>query len=148
MTTDARLAFADRLAEVCDDLGMPKHGRKTQLGALCSVSYQAAKRWLDGEGWPDMDNVLLICKRAAVNVNWLLQGVGPKRGQQIDANQLGALEAIDSLPVDDRQQTFDFIRYKVEKADGWFAAEKLARYMTMLDRISETQKPEAPPREP
>lgn len=125
---------------------MPAHGRKTQLGALCGVSYQAAKKWLDGDGWPDMDHVLVICQRAEVNINWLLQGMGPKKGLQVDANKLGILEAIDALPIDDRQQTFDFIRYKVEKADGWFAEEKLARYMTMLDRITKAPRPSPPPR--
>lgn len=87
-----------------------------------------------------MKHVMTICEFAGVNVNWLLQGVGLKRGMHVDAAQLGILEAIDELPADDRQQTFDFIRYKIQTADGWYAKEKLARYMGMLDKIIKVPK--------
>lgn len=137
---DRRAEFASRLHEVCAEKGLAERGRQTALGRLCAVSYQAAKKWLDGDGWPALDKALTICEWGGVNVNWLLQGQGPKRGTNIDANRLGVLEAVDALPADDRQQALDFIRYKVEKADGWFAHDQLGRYLVMLDKISRAPK--------
>lgn len=50
MKTKPRPEFANRLIEVCDDLEIPVRGRRTRLGKLCGVTYQAAGKWLDGDG--------------------------------------------------------------------------------------------------
>jgi transcriptional regulator with XRE-family HTH domain len=141
MEIQARLAFAQRLHEICEDRKLPQRGRQTALAKRFGVSYQAVKKWLDGVGYPNTDLVVSIAEWGEVNVNWLLQGIGPKRGERIDSSKLAIAEGIAELPLDDRQQVLDFIRYKFEKADGWFAGEKLGRYMAMLDRLGKMPKP-------
>jgi len=141
---DIRQAFAARINEVCDDLQIPRgHGRQTALGKLFGVTPKGARKWLVGAGYPDMAMAVRIANAARVNVNWLLQGLGPKRGEHYDLRTVTITEGIEELPSEDRKQVFEFIRYKFDKADGWFAEEKLARYMTVLDQLAKasTGKP-------
>lgn len=141
--------FAVRLHEVCGHLGIPAgRGRQTALAGKFGVSPNAARKWLLGEGMPELAKAIEIASAANVNILWLLQGVGPKRiDGEYDTTPGELLEAVQQLPADDGQQVFDFIRYKFERADGWYASEQLARYMVMLDRIAAKQ-PEKKPRKP
>jgi transcriptional regulator with XRE-family HTH domain len=118
--------------EVCDDLGLPEHGRQTKLAALLKVSQQAVGKWLSGETYPEMPRALALADRAGVNVAWLLQGVGPKRGTKVDTKVLELGEALSEMPGDERQMVLDFIEYRISKSQ-LFTGERLSRYMTMLD---------------
>ena len=134
--TDVKRLFASRLSELCDDMKLPPHrGRQTALATQFGVSPNAARKWLRGEGMPELDMAVRIADWAKVNVAWLLQGYGPKRGEG-DTTPGELFDAVQQLPNDDGQQVLDFIRYKIERADGWFASERLARYMTLLDKIA------------
>ena len=84
---------------------------------------------------PELEMVVRLADWGDVNVLWLIQGRGPKRGEKVDTRPGELLDAVNSLPADDGQQVFDFIRYKIERADGWFTSDKLGRYMAMLDDI-------------
>ena len=142
--TDVKADFARRLHEVCDDLGLQRgRGRQTALARQFGLTPNAARKWLLGLGMPERDTAIEIANAAHVNVLWLLQGAGPKRGEAFDTAPGELLEAVQHLPANEGQQVFDFIRYKIERADGWFAAEKLASYMQMLDKFA--QSPPAPP---
>ena len=140
-TSELRAAFAARLSEVCDDLGLPtERGRQTELGKRFGVTPKAARKWLNGDGFPELETAIRICNDAGVNVTWLLQGIGPKRAAESrDVAAVG--EAIAALPRDDQQQALDFIKYKIVTADEWFTAERTARYLAMIDRIGKTPKP-------
>jgi transcriptional regulator with XRE-family HTH domain len=131
-----RAAFALRMNELADDIGVPRRGRQTALGKTFGVTPKAARKWLTGEGLPELGTAVAIANRAGVNVVWLLQGVGPKRGQAVDGEKIALTEGIDELPQEDRQQVLDFIGFKFSRADGWFVGEKLARYMKLLDNLS------------
>lgn len=139
--SEVKAAFAIRLAELCDDLKIPTAGRQTALARRFGVSAGAARKWLLGLGMPELDMAVQIAQAARVNVLWLLQGVGPKRGEAFDTAPGELLDAVQRLPDDDGQQVFDFIRYKIERADGWFASDKLAHYMVMLDKFAAKKKP-------
>lgn len=140
--TDLREQFARRMHEVCDELGIPPgRGRQTTLGKRFGVTPKAARKWLEGLGYPDLDKALRIAQEAGVSALWLLQGVGPKyvaeaRNQM--AQRVG--DIVDSLPPDERQQAIDFIRYKVERSGKWYAADQLGRYMTFLDRLARAKR--------
>ncbi len=141
MEVSNRQGFAARLAELCDEKNLPKRGRLKLLAAEFKVSYQAVKKWLEGTSFPSTETIIDIANWAHVNVNWLLQGVGPKRGEMVDSSMLAVIEGIQEMPPDDRQQVLDFLGFKFERADGWFASEKLARYMVLLDTLKKAPKP-------
>lgn len=145
--TDVKADFARRLHDVCDDLGLVSgRGRQTALANHFGLTPNAARKWLLGIGMPELDKAIEIANAARVNVLWLLQGAGPKRGEAFDTAPGELLEAVQHLPANEGQQVFDFIRYKIERADGWYAADKLANYMLMLDKF--TASPPAPPPTP
>lgn len=134
---DYKQQFAARLSEVCDAKGIASgRGRQSALAMQFGVSPNAARKWLLGLGLPELDLAVKIANWGDVNVNWLLQGVGPIRGEKMEPAAEIVSEGITQLPVEDRQQVFDFLRYKFDKADGWFTSEKLASYMQMLDRLA------------
>lgn len=137
-----KAAFSQRLRELCEDAGLPEHGRQTALAKRFGVSQQAAKKWLSGESLPELEKMILIATWAGVNFNWLAQGTLPKKADYADTKAHVLSEAIDNLPADSRQQVLDFISYKIERADGLFTAERMARYMTMLDSFKATPKKE------
>ena len=126
-------AFAGRLNEVCTDMDLPMHGRQSQLAKLLKVTQGATRKWLTGAGYPDMDKIVQICEWSGTNVNWLVMVVGPKRTDIIDTKTIILGEAIEAMPSDDRQQVLDFIAYKFERSGEFFAGERLARYMKMID---------------
>ncbi len=133
--------FAGRLHEVCDDMHLPKHGRQTLLAKKFGVTQGATKKWLTGEGYPTIDNIVAICEWAGVNVNWLIQGTGPKRTDTVDTKSLVLGEAIETMPEPDRQQVLDFIEYKIDRSSApLFAGERLARYMKMLDAFKKSRE--------
>lgn len=139
-TSTVKTAFASRLKELCDEEGLPEHGRQTALAKRFDVSQQAVKKWLSGESLPELEKLILLANWARVNVSWLAQGVGPKRANIVDTKALVLSEAIEGLPYDSKQQVLDFIGYKIERADGLFTGERLSRYMTMLDAFKSVPK--------
>lgn len=134
--------FAQRLSEVCVELGIPPgHGQQAALGRMFGVTPKAARKWLVGEGYPEMEMALRICERAGVNINWLLQGVGPKRGDKVDTKALVLSEAIEALPPEERQQALNFLGYTLEHSHSQvFTGERLARYMRMLDSFKSASR--------
>lgn len=74
-------AFSVRLNEVADNLKLPpkQQGRQTHAARRWGVSQAAARKWLEGESIPEMQRIIAISRDAAVSVEWLLTGRGPKR---------------------------------------------------------------------
>lgn len=129
-------AFAVRLEEVCDDLGIARgHGRQAELGRRLGVTPKGARKWLTGQGFPELDKALKICELANVNINWLLQGVGPKRNDDEASVGLVLTEGITSLEESDKAAVIDYMRFKFGASQGWFAEERRARYLHALDDL-------------
>lgn len=78
--SDLSEGFARRLHEVCDEMGIPKHGKNRQgvLAKRFVVSQTAARKWLTGTGWPTMENLIDICDWAQIHLDWLCRGKGEK----------------------------------------------------------------------
>jgi transcriptional regulator with XRE-family HTH domain len=135
-TDDDREAFARRMHELCDELGIPRgHGRNAALGRKVGKTPNAARKWLLGLGYPELSHAVALCKEAQVNVNWLLQGAGPKKGERTDADTLRLAEGLERLPLENKQAVLEYLRYEFERADGWFTHEALARYIDSIDEI-------------
>lgn len=124
------------MLELCNDMGLPERGRLKALSKQFGVSYQAAGKWISGESMPELEKAIAIADWGHVSVLWLLQGTLPKHIDKRHQAEEVMLDGINELPGGERQQVIDFVRYKFERADGWFTAEKLGRYMRMLDDLS------------
>jgi hypothetical protein len=134
-------AFAERLNDVCDEKGLPNHGRQSRLGRQFGVSQQSARKWLEGIAFPELDKLVAIADWGDVNVNWLLQGAGPRRGNRIDSKALVLDEAVKSLPRDAAIDIVDHVRAKLVRMGKITANEPDTRWSTMLDAYeSELQK--------
>jgi transcriptional regulator with XRE-family HTH domain len=134
MNDDTIKAFARRLREICEDMGLPsERGLQTRLAREFKVSPNAARKWLLGEGMPELDLAIEIANWANVSVLWLLQGTGPKRGNTVETKSLVLDEVFAQLPGEDEMQVVDYIRYKIERGGRHIASERLHRYTTALD---------------
>ena len=112
---------------------LPERGRQTQLARQFSVSQQAVKKWLDGVSYPEMETIIAIADWADVNVNWLLQGAGPKRGNRMSTKAQVLEEAIQSLPAEMGADLIDNLRAKLLRVGRLNAQEPPGRYQVMLD---------------
>lgn len=76
----ARAAFAARLNEICDDMRVPPKGsaRQTTVASIFQVTQKGARKWLEGEGYPELDKVREIAEWASVHFEWLMTGRGAK----------------------------------------------------------------------
>jgi hypothetical protein len=146
-TSSERQVFALRMHEICDDLKLPKgRGRQTELGKLLEVTPKGARKWLTGAGWPEMDMAVRIANKAGVNVLWLLQGTGLKRGDRIDENTRTVVEAIERLPTEERGRVLNYLRFELQEHPGWFAEETRARYVSAIDALTRKPPSNAGPR--
>lgn len=131
--TQAREEFAARLAEICADMQLPERGRQTALAKRFGVSQQAVRKWLDGEAFPELDKVLAIAEWAEVNVNWLLQGVGPKHDKTLPTRALVIDEVMRHGTPEERRELVNFIRYRLHQARQPLAEERIKRYEKALE---------------
>lgn len=71
-------AFAARLNALLDLNNFPpkNKGRQTQLARLCSTSQKGARKWLESEGIPRIENIRSIAQEFKVNMAWLHYGDG------------------------------------------------------------------------
>lgn len=76
---DARLAFAERLVEICTENKLRPHGRQAALARMLKITQPAVKKWFDGESIPDTEKIIELATWAGVCFEWLMTGRGPKR---------------------------------------------------------------------
>lgn len=76
---DVRLAFSERLIEICTEKNLRPHGRQAALARLLKITQPAVKKWFDGESIPDTDKVIELAVWGGVCFEWLMTGRGPKR---------------------------------------------------------------------
>lgn len=97
-------SFAVRLKEALDDLGIPERGRQMLLSREFKVSQPSAKRWLDGQNYPDTEKIIEIALWSKTSIDWLLTGRGEKHPQYLE-NQgelNSAIQALINLPAEKR----------------------------------------------
>ncbi len=98
------------------------------------ITSQTLHNWCTGKTDITEDKLRIVADFFGVSKAWLRYGEGPM-------TERGALEsAIEDLPDGDRQQVFDFVRYKIERAEGLIIGERGASYLTMIDRLVEDMK--------
>jgi len=136
--------FATRLNEICSDLGLPaERGRQTALAKQFGVSPTAARKWLLGDGLPEMEMAIRIAKWADVNFEWLMTGRGPKSGDKLPTRALVVDEIMRRGTPEERRELVNFIKYKIEHATTPIAAEERARYEGALSTYVSDQRKQA-----
>lgn len=140
-TAKIRADFAARMHVLCDELGIPRgHGRNTALAKAFDVTPNAARKWLLGHAYPELAMAVALCDRAGVNVNWLLQGSPPMRGERVDPRALALATAIDALPSEPRDELLAFLRFQLVRHEGWFTAEQVANYLVDLEATKSRER--------
>lgn len=73
--------FSRRLNRALDEAGVKDkgHGRQLEVGKMVKVSAGAARKYLEGQGYPDFDKIVILAELLKVNVEWLAKGQGPMR---------------------------------------------------------------------
>lgn len=80
---DVRLAFAERLIEICTEKGLKAHGRQAALARQLKVTQPAVKKWFDADAIPDTDKIIELALWCGVCFEWLMTGRGPKRIEEL-----------------------------------------------------------------
>lgn len=132
--SDEVRAFAVRLNELCDDMGVPPKGqaRQTLVGKLFGVTQKGARRWLEGEGLPETKKCIQIATWGSVNFEWLMTGRGPKAMKEA---KFWLVEALEDMGQSG-QEAINFLKYSIERSQPLIASEKAARYVRMLDSMT------------
>jgi len=86
-------AFAGRLNEMLEKSGVPVRGRAVELSKITGISHAGTTKWLKGEGFPSLDNAILLGKHYRKNVEWLLLGVGPQEVFDPNTDELRLLRS-------------------------------------------------------
>jgi transcriptional regulator with XRE-family HTH domain len=144
MTSDTVLpAFAERLHDLCTAAGLGARGRYSALAKKLEVTPNAARKWLLGQGFPELAMAVRICNLTdpTTNLLWLLQGTGTRTGERLDNVAAAVNEVLDQLPREQRNAVLEFIRFTIVRTPGWFAEEQRARYLTSLDALSARESP-------
>ena len=127
-----RELFASRLIELCNAAGYPEHGRQTRLAKQFGLTAKAARKWVMGIGLPELDVIIAMAKWGDVNVEWLLTGRGPKRGDLVDTKALQLGEMMRSLPAVTRHEVVEYLGYKIERGVPTLAQQDRTRYLELL----------------
>ena len=118
---DEKAKFSARLNMALDEspLGIPAkgEGRQVVVAKMFSVGQKAARKWMEGEGFPEMEKCIIIARKLNVSIEWLLTGRG-KRHMIDDANagltKLLALWFRMSEPL--QNEVIDYSAYLIEKS--------------------------------
>lgn len=107
VTDEIRLAFAERLNEALDDIGVPPkgEGRQAAVGKRYGVSQHGARKWIEGEAMPELTRAIEIALDLGVTTEWLLSGRGEKRIGSYPKPGGGAGQV-----AEEPQQAYAFIR--------------------------------------
>ena len=78
-TTQEHADFARRLNDALDRIDFPAKGKGRQLALAkaLGVTQKGARKWLEGEGMPEISRISLLAKFANVPFEWLATGRGP-----------------------------------------------------------------------
>lgn len=73
-------AFSDRLNELLDARAFPAkgRGRQVELAKATGLSQKAVRKWLEGEGMPELTRLIDLATRFKCHVEWLASGRGPR----------------------------------------------------------------------
>ena len=112
-----KIAFSERLNMVADMLNIPPKGENRQklLGKMFGVSQEAARKWLAGEGLPQLQKCIEIAKKSSVSIEWLLTGRGIVEYENTPESQ--AFKAMQSMDAATKYQAVKILNTLAEPAE-------------------------------
>jgi peptidase S24-like protein len=141
MAEQGKLAFARRLNEAFDKIGIPeKHkGRYTAIAKLFTVTPVAAKDWCDGVSYPSVDKLVQILHTVRTSADWLLFGrtLNPEKFLAPPQNELN----VDATAVRSRQ-IVDYIAFDREWLKSFGDAEGVALILVVGDAMEPSLRPD------
>lgn len=75
--TTVQREIADRMHLFLSDMGFPQHGRMKRAMKVFGWTESQAGKTLRGEQYPTVEMMIAMTEEYALNLNWLLRGVGP-----------------------------------------------------------------------
>lgn len=104
--------FSENLNLALDQLGWPSHGRIAMLARAMSddLTSPSVRRWLTGEGLPEVKRLAELSRITQKSVQWLLTGESPhpedyapvtpvRKIAQLHAFRLDGLESFDAALI-------------------------------------------------
>lgn len=70
--------FSLRFKEILADKGYPGWGRQRFVAQQFKVAHPSAKKWLDGDNYPEIAKLAEIAEWGDTTIDWLITGRGPK----------------------------------------------------------------------
>lgn len=137
--SEAKQQFAQRLHEVCSDKGLPERGRQTALAKQFHVTPNAARKWLLGQGLPELEVAIEIATWGGVNLEWLLTGRGLKSGEKLPTRALVVDEVLRSGTPAERRELVRYVAYRIDHSERPIPAEVKARYKAALESYLPTE---------
>lgn len=93
--------FSNRLNELLDARNFPAKGkgRQVELGKRYSLTQKAVRKWVEGEGLPEIVRLIQISRDFGCNFEWLATGNGPRDSENAEPGPFAELfRRIDSAP--------------------------------------------------
>ena len=116
--------IGDRVKRSREEAGITQQ----QLADQIDLSRSAVALWETGDTRAiKAENIFKAARVLKKNPEWLATGEGSELPN-------GALrEILTGLPEDSGQQALDFILYRIERASGMIASDKVAHYTAMIE---------------
>lgn len=111
--TPEKQEFVQRLEQVVNLLGYPKHGRQTQLAIYYRLAQPSVKKWFHGEAMPSYEIAISLCKRAYVSYEWLMTGRGDMRYindiEELDPQTKAVTMLMESMDAREKYQALQVV---------------------------------------
>lgn len=96
--------FAARLKIALDRAGIPdERGRAARISRQLKTSHVAVKKWLDGQGVPDIKHQIMLAQWLNVSFNWLSAGQGDIEVLSLSHEERVQLDAFRKLDARGKQ---------------------------------------------
>lgn len=118
MAMDEKQSFSNRLNQLLDETGVSPKGRGRQIavGNMFGKNQKSARRWLEGEGFPELALAIRMATFFNVSLEWLLTGRGEKRIMETTSALLAELlDCWYRLPEASQTELVTYAKYVSEK---------------------------------
>lgn len=138
-----KLAYMEALYTIGDRI---RHARtqaeltQDQLAAKIGVTKSAVSQWENGNVENlRPTNLFALEEATAFSARWFITGKGPQKIKDKDPRQ-EVFNGLGELDAAAGQGALDFIKYQLEKGEGFIPPERLAHYIEMLEKIRQDMR--------
>lgn len=142
LSNNNKLAFAARLREVMEDRGMTQ----MQLANLVGVAQSRISEWRAGKAMPQRRVGEALAEHLYLNVEWLIEGTGPKEPKDKSQYQLATAAAIakrlqgEGFSDDQVQTAFEASESVIREGAATYGTDWRQRAKEAEDRALEAER--------